>query len=160
MIKVQSKRDGRFAETDGKIENGFITIIEQDGKKINIAESTFKRYWKKVDSKTSKVSEQKPTVKEEVKNLKKEVIKKQPEKKKVKEEKPKKEKVKTSKLPLRSFYHSIRTSNYKWFFGKFNGFNAEQKKEVVDYLLKEGTEKHKKFLAKNGLIKGGKNEGK
>lgn len=168
MISVKSKRDGRLAQTDGKIEDGFITILEADGRKINIAESTFKRYWSKVD--TNQKSNIKESPKESPKVEVKKQIKKQPKvekKNEVKEPTAKVEKknqsritVKTSKLPLRSLYHSIRTSNYKWFFSKFNSFNDNQKKEVINYMMKEGTEKHKKFLLKNNLIKGDNNESK
>jgi len=146
--KLVSKRNGELAEVV-KIENGVYTLLVQ-GKQIKVKEGTVKRWWKKDES----VTEVKPVKKvnqvKEVKSNKSVELKKT---EKSKEIKSNEKQFKVTKLPLKSLYHAVRTSNNKWFFLKFNGFTQEQKNIVIDYLLKNGSEKHKKFLIKNNLKK-------
>lgn len=138
--KLVSRRNGEVAEVV-KIENGVYTLLV-GGKEVKIKEGTVKRWWKKEET-LKKVSEQKNDSKKEIEKVKSKETKIKSNDKQSKE----------IKLPLKSFYHAVRCSNKKWFFKKFNTFNQEQKNIVIDYLIKNGNEKHKKFLIKNNLKK-------
>lgn len=58
--RIQSKRDGSLATVISEISSGFVTVKKDDGSEINIAESTFNRWWGKPDGKATPAVKKQP----------------------------------------------------------------------------------------------------
>lgn len=163
--KLVSKKSGEVAEVV-KVENGVYTLLVQ-GKKIEVKESTIKRWWKKQEVKEVKkeipvvskevkketIKVQKKNAKTEKKNSKKEAKKEESKNEKLNSSKKKIIKVKTS-FPLRSYWNFCIYGRYKDLRTGIAKLNPEQKKQLIEYFIaNDKNSKHTKWLKKEGLMK-------
>ena len=155
-LKVQSKRDGKILKVLSEISDGFIDLEKEDGSKITVAESTFKRYY------TEKIDKNfKPVVAEEPKAIQStteahKVAAKSKTPKKEKSAQPVKlappAKVKDpSFIPIKSLFNFAKYNRKRDFVAGYEKLSKEGRAKVMSYIESKKDAKANSFLTKNGI---------